>query len=129
MIQLLAQGCILIAAGWLAWVSIVCLVAPQVARNALARFGSTAAMQFGEHIPRAVVGIALIVRAAESKAPAVFAVGGWFLLATSIAIMLAPRRWHHAYAEWWAERIPLWFYRIAAPPTVAFAGMLAYATL
>lgn len=129
MIQLLAQGCILIAAGWLAWVALISLVTPQVARRGLASMGSTPTIQFAEHIPRAAIGIAIIVRAAESKAPIAFTVGGWFLIATSIAIMLAPREWHHAYAKWWAERIPLWFYRLAALPTIAFAGLLAYACL
>lgn len=129
MIQLLAQGCILIAAGWLAFVSIVCLLAPERAQAALATMGGSGAIQFGEHIPRAIAGIAFVVRASESKAPDLFWIGGWFIVISSVIIMLAPRDWHHAYARWWAERIPLWFYRIAALPTLSGAAAIAYAAL
>jgi hypothetical protein len=128
-IQLLAQGCILIAAGWLAFVGATCLLSPDKARRGLASMGSTPAIQFGEHIPRAIVGIAFIVRADEAKAPALFLIGGWFLLATSVAIVLAPRAWHHAYALWWADRIPLWSYRMMALPTLSAAAAIAYASL
>lgn len=129
MIQFLATGCIVLAAGWLAFVGLVCLIAPDAARRGLSRFGSTPAIQFGEHIPRAVVGVAFVLRASEAKTPLLFEWGGWFLLASSIAIMLAPRSWHHRYAQWWAERIPLWFYRIAALPTLFAAAAIAYAAL
>ena len=127
MIQLLALGCILLAAGWLALVAMVCLVSPDRARAGLASMGSTAAIQFGEHIPRAVVGAAFVIRAAESKAAMLFSVFGWFLLGSSLIIMLAPRAWHHAYAWWWADRIPLWFYRAIALPTLFAAVAIAYA--
>lgn len=129
MIHLLAQGCILIAAGWLVCVSLIALAAPETARRGLASMGSTAAIQFGEHIPRAVVGIAFVVRAAESKAPLLFSAGGWFLLVTSIAIMLAPRHWHAQYARWWAERIPRWGFRMAALAALPAAAAIAYAAL
>lgn len=129
MIQLLALGCILLAAGWLAFVALVCLVAPTRARAGLASMGSSAAIQFGEHIPRAITGMAFLARAAESKVPMVFSILGWFLLASSIMIMLAPRAWHHAYARWWAERIALPFYRVAALPTLFVAAAIVYAAM
>jgi len=128
-IEFLAQGAIVVAAGWLAWVAIIAFLSPVTARNALAGMGGTLAIHLGEHIPRALVGIALVVRAAGSKAPELFEYGGWFLIATSIALMLAPRKWHHAYAQWWAARIPLWCYRVMALPTLLFAAALAYAAL
>lgn len=119
----------MIAAGWLAFTGAVMAFAPEAARKALAGMGSTPAIQFGEHIPRALVGLALVVRAAHSKAPLLFEVGGWFILASSIAIMLAPRRWHNAYAVWWAQRIPAFAFRLLALPTVLVAAWLAWACL
>ena len=129
MIQLLALGCILLAAGWLAFVALICLFAPARARAGLASMGSNATIQFGEHIPRAIVGIAFVARAAESKVPMVFSIFGWFLLASSLMIMLAPRAWHQAYARWWAERIALSFYRVAAIPTLFVAAAIVYAAM
>ncbi|WP_435416716.1 hypothetical protein WAB17_07385 [Parerythrobacter aurantius] len=119
---------VLAGAAWLAFVSLVCLFRPERARQALASMGSNWRWQLGEHIPRAIVGLAMILRAPLSKAPAVVEVGGWFLVATSILILLVPMRWHNDYAVWWSERIPLVAYRLLALPTLALAVLLAYIT-
>lgn len=129
MIQALATGCILIAAGWLAFAAGVMAFAPALAQRALAAMASTPTIHFGEHIVRALVGVAMVIRADFSKAPLFFEWGGWFIIASSILIMLAPRRWHHSYAQWWAERIPPIAYRLLALPTLFFAGWFAYASL
>lgn len=126
MIQPLALGAILIAALWLGLVAVVMAFDPQRAVRALAAMGSTGAIHFGEHIPRALIGIALVVRAAQSKAPLLFEAGGWFLLASSIIIMIAPRGWHSFYSAWWAERIRPWIFRALALPTLLLGGGLAY---
>ena len=120
---------ILLAATWLGLVGLVCLFWPERAQQGLAAMGSSWAIQLGEHIPRAVVGIALIGRAPLSKAPQALEVGGWFLIVSSVVILALPRRWHNAYAIWWAHRIPRGGYRLIAFPTLAFAVLLTYITL
>ena len=129
MIQALATGCIVIAAGWLAFAAGVMAFAPALAQRTLASMASTALVHFGEHAARALVGIALVIRADFSKAPLFFEWGGWFIIASSVLIMIAPKRWHRNYALWWAERIPLIAYRLFALPTMLFASWLAYAAL
>ncbi|QZH75951.1 MAG: hypothetical protein JY451_05075 [Erythrobacter sp.] len=126
MIQPLALGAILIAALWLGLVAVIMALSPQVAVRSLAAMGSTRAIHFGEHVPRALVGAAMILRAVESKAPLLFELGGWFLVASSIVIMVAPRQWHNHYSAWWAERIPPWVFRALALPTLLLGGGLAY---
>lgn len=126
-LQSLALFVVLAAAAWLALVALLCLARPDIARAGLASMGSTLAIQFGEHGLRALAGAAMVVRADASKAPLAFEIGGWFLLASSAVILALPRRWHHAYALWWAQRIPGWAFRIAALPTLTGAGLLAYA--
>lgn len=128
-LQMLALVAILAAAGWLAYVAVLCLLRPEGARAGLAAMGSTVAIQFGEHFLRGLAGLAMILRADASKAPDAFALIGWFIVATSAIILLLPRRWHHAYALYWAERIPGWAFRIAAFPTLAGAVLLAYVAL
>ena len=119
---------VLAGAGWLALVALVCLLRPEQARNSLASMGSNWRWQLGEHVPRAIVGLAMVLRAPLCKAPQVFEIGGWFLIASSILILAAPMRWHNRYAVWWAERIPLAAYRLLALPTLAMAVLLAYIT-
>jgi hypothetical protein len=120
---------VLAGCAWLAFVSLVCLARPQLARQGLASMGSNWRWQLGEHVPRAIVGLAMMLRAPQSKAPEVLEIGGWFLVATSILILLAPKRWHNHYAVWWSERIPLLAFRLLALPTLAMAVLLAYITL
>ena len=127
MILTVALLVVLLGAAWLGFVGLVCLVRPMRAKAALARMGSNWRIQLGEHIPRGIVGLAMVLRAPASKAPQLFEVGGWFIVASSIAIMLLPMRWHNAYAVWWSERIPLGAYRILSLPTLAAAVALAYA--
>lgn len=116
-------------AAWLAFVAILCFVSPERARQGLAAMGGSWRIQLGEHIPRAIVGVAMVIRAPLSKAPLPMEVAGWFIVASSVVILLLPMRWHHAYAVWWAERIPLIAYRLFALPTLAIAVLLAYITL
>ena len=120
---------VLAGAAWLGIVGVVCLVHPERARQGLAQMGANWRIQLGEHIPRAIMGAAMVLRAPAAKAPAVFEVAGWFILASSIVILLLPMRWHNAYAVWWAVRIPLAAYRALAAPTIGFAGALAWAAL
>lgn len=120
---------VLAGAGWLAFVSQVCLFRPERAQQSLASMGSNWRWQLGEHVPRAIVGLAMVLRAPLSKAPELLTIGGWFLVATSILILLVPMRWHNHYAVWWSQRIPLVAYRLLSLPTLALAVLLAYITL
>lgn len=113
-------------AGWLVFAGLICAVCPERARTGLAAMGSNWTVQLGEHIPRAIVGLAMVLRAPLSKYPAMFEGAGWFILATSVLILMVPMRWHNSYAVWWARRIPLWLYRILCAPTLAMAALLAY---
>lgn len=120
---------VLAGAAWLALVALVCLLRPERAQQSLAAMGSSWRWQLGEHVPRAIVGFAMVLHAPPSKAPQLLEVGGWFLVASSILILAVPMRWHNRYAVWWAERIPLVAYRLLALPTLAMAVLLAYITL
>ncbi len=129
MIQQAALLALLLAAGWLVLVAAVCVLRPDRARAGLAAFGGTWAIQIGEHLLRGLAGIALIVRAPVAKTPDVFTVAGWFVLGSSLLILVLPKRWHNAYSVWWAARIPLWGFRMFALPTLVLASALTYAAL
>jgi hypothetical protein len=82
-------------------------------------------LQFTEQGLRVLAGVALIVRAPASRLPLVFEVAGWFLVATSLLIMVVPVRWHGAYGRWWVGRIPPLAIRVLSPvPMMAGVGLL-----
>ncbi len=67
--------------------------------------GSTPLIHFGEHILRALVGVAFVGMAEISAYPNGFKWAGWFLILSSLIIMIAPRRWHHSYALYWSKKL------------------------
>lgn len=78
---------------------------------------------------RMLAGAALVVRSDLSKVPALFEVGGWFIVASSFFLMIIPLHWHAGYAIWWAERLPIWGVRLVAPLSIAAGATLIYTTL
>lgn len=114
-------GCLwLIVVAWLMWSR------PQDCLRWLAMFASTWRINVTELGLRALLGLCIILRAPFSKAPAVFDVMGWFLLVTAVLLLATPRRWHNAYAVWWAQRLPVWLVRWLVPLTAAAGLSLAY---
>ena len=129
MIQAAALVAIWAGAAWLAFVAAVMVAAPERARAALAAMGGTVAINLAEHIPRALVGAAMVLRAPQAAWPGVFTVAGWFVIASSAAILAMPLRWHNGYARWWAARLPVTAIRILAIPALALAAVLAYGAM
>ncbi|MCP5395353.1 MAG: hypothetical protein H6918_01220 [Sphingomonadaceae bacterium] len=129
MISIVSLAFVLLAAAWLFGVSGLCALSPARAQQGLAAMGSNLTIHVGEHLLRGATGAALVLRSADTKTPDLFLLGGWFILGSSLLILALPRRWHHAYAQWWAARIPLWAYRAFALPTACAAGALAYAAI
>jgi hypothetical protein len=116
-----------IAAGlWLVVVAGWMLVRPAACRAILAKMGSTPLIHYGEHGVRALAGLCLVGAAEASKAPLILTVAGGFVVVSSIVIALAPRRWHAAYAVWWAERLPLWIYPALAPVSLIGGAALIW---
>ncbi len=74
-----------------------------------------------------VVGAALVVRAPASLFPLAFEVAGWFVVASSIALLVMPLRWHSSYARWWADRLGPRSVQALAPFSAAAGLALLYA--
>ncbi len=124
---ILAAAILVAAALWLAAVGVVMALRPQNALNFLRRTAESYSANFIELIPRLIVGAALVIRAPQAKYPALFEIGGWFIVISSLALLAIPLRWHSGYAVWWADRIPHWAVRLIAPFSIAAAAALLYA--
>ena len=109
---------------WLIGVGLFALAKPMLARRAIGWFAGSAAVHFGELGLRALVGLAL-VRAAPLFGPErIIELTGWAILASSVAIMLAPRRWHRAYALYWSRRMPILMLLAGAALSVLAGGWM-----
>jgi len=126
---------VVIAAGlWL--VAVACLMAmrPRYSLGLLERMSANLSasnwrVNLTEQGLRLLAGMALIVHAGASKLPQLFAIAGWFVVLSSILILLMPIRWHGAYGMWWRQRLtPFWVRALSPIPVMAGAGLI-YAAL
>ena len=100
-------------------VSLLILVKPQIAFMALRKFASTYFIHFTELGLRALAGLGFIRIAPFTDYGTPLKIWGVFLIITAFIIMLIPRRWHHAYAVWWAEKLKPWHIRLCAPVSLS----------
>lgn len=125
--QVLALIVLIAAASWLAAIGVLMAARPERALRILSLTGSTQRINLTELGLRMAAGIALIVRSDVSRYPGAFALCGWFVVGSSLVLMMIPRRWHAGYARWWVRHLPLWSVRAIAPFSLLAGAGLVYA--
>jgi len=110
-------------------VGFLMLLDPQKARELLKKAGSTPLINYGELILRMIPAAGLILCAEVTKFPTFFSILGWFMIGTSVLLMLLPRKYHHAYALKCADILTPGRIRTIAPLSFIFGGFLLYAIL
>lgn len=114
---------------WLVSIALLMAVRPRRFLDLLSLTASSWRVNITEQGLRLLAGLALIVRAGSSKVPGLFEVGGWFIVASSIVLLVMPLRWHAAYAIWWSLKLRPWAVRATAPLSAASGIGLVYAAL
>lgn len=125
--QTLALLVLIAAGGWLVAAGGIMAFRPGRALHLLSLTASSQRANLVEQIPRLIAGAAMVVRAEVSKLPQLFTLGGWFIVATSLLLMVIPLAWHSGYALWWARRIPPVAVRAVAPFSIMAGAGLVYA--
>lgn len=123
--QLAALVVVFLFSAWIAAAGVFALARPSAARAAIGRFAASNRVNLIEQAGRALAGAALVVRAPQALTPALFAWGGWFLVATAVMLAVLPLRWHAQYAVWWSKNLPLWAARAGGIAALALAAGLA----
>lgn len=116
-VTIISQIILLIFAVWLLCVAYYALSSPAKAKTSMGKFGSTPFIHFGEHILRSIVGLAFIGASQITQHPRIFTIIGAFLAGSSLLIMILPRKWHHKYAIFWADKMPV--------PAIRVSGIIA----
>jgi len=129
MIDVLAKYVVICFGLFLIGVGFLMLLAPSRAREIIKKAGSTPLINYGELILRMIPAAGLILSAADSKYPQFFSLLGWFMIGTSVLLMLLPRKYHHAYALKCADILTSTRIRAIAPLSFIFGGFLLYAIL
>jgi len=128
--QVLALVALSAAGAWLVTVAFLMALRPRYCLHLLSRMSTNLEagnwrLNLTEQGLRLLAGAALIVRAPDSKLPALFEVVGWVVVVSSILIIAAPIRWHGAYGSWWSRRLTPLAIRFLSPlPAVGGAGLI-----
>lgn len=104
-------------------VSVMILMRPIMMLGALRKMASTNLINYTELSSRLLVGIGVFGLAPFTPYMKLLQICGGFLSITAIILMLIPRRWHHAYAVWWADKLKPWQVQSATP--ISFSVGLA----
>lgn len=112
---------------WLIFVSVVSAVAPKAALWFLGKMASTQLINVTELTLRLIAGLALFFAAPQSLFPELFRIVGGFMAATSVILLMVPRRWHARYAQWWSKTLSPLAVRLLAPVSFAAGTFLIYA--
>jgi hypothetical protein len=102
---------------------------PETALRVLRLTASTRTVNNVEQGLRLLAGCALLLRSPASKLPQSFEVAGWFIILSSLVLLVLPLRWHSAYAAWWAGRLRPAAVRMFAPVSALAGISLIYAAL
>ncbi len=127
--QSAALFAIMLAGLWLAGVGLLMAMRPERFLHYLRRTAATCRINASEQGLRLLAGAALVVRAEASKLPPVFEAGGWFIILSSIALLVIPLRIHAGYAIFWADTLKPGVVRAIAPISAALGFGLIYAAL
>lgn len=105
------------------------LLRPEVARKILRKAGSTKFINYSELLLRMIPAGALIIYADYSKFPSAFSIVGWFMIFTSVVLLIIPRKSHHKFSTSSAEFITPRYFQFISPFAFFIGGLIIYSVL
>jgi hypothetical protein len=124
--EVLAKYIVIFFGFFLIGVGFLILLTPSRAREIIKKAGSTPLINYAELTIRMIPAAGLILYADLCKFPEFFKLLGWFMLATSVILLMAPRKYHHGYALWCAKLLTPGHIRLVFPFSFLFGGFLLY---
>ena len=100
MVDMFASVLVFTAGTYLVGLAAVALISPSKARAFLGGFAGSASAHYLELCVRLVVGAALLRCAPQMPFPRVFAVFGWMIVVTGVALLAIPWQWYRRFARW-----------------------------
>lgn len=128
-IDAVAAGIVLLFGLFIIAVGFLQLFFPKKALEYLTKAGSNRKIHVTELLLRLVPAAAMVVHARNSPLTSLLLPLGYFMIATSLVLLLIPYRKHHQYALWCARWLPVPRMRLLCLPSFIFGGTLLYAAL
>lgn len=122
----LSKWIVILFGVFIIYVGLLMFFAPEKARAALKKAGSTNFINYAEITIRMIPALAMILYADFSKYPEVFKLFGWFMLGTSIILYFVPRKIHHGFSLRAAEILQPQLVRWLSPFSLLFGSAIIY---
>ena len=125
-IETIAKFTLLIFGSFFIVAGFIMLLKPSVARSTLRKAGSTALINYTELSVRMIPAIAFVIYADFSSYPTSFKFIGWYILFTSIILMIIPRKLHHKLSNRFADFLSSGKFQLISPLSIFIGIYLIY---
>ncbi len=125
--QFIAYCITLLFASFFILVGIFMFANTTLVKQTISKAGSTPFINYTELIIRMIPATALVLVSKESLYPQILNLFGWYMLGTSIVLILVPRKLHHDFATKAADHLSPTLLKIISPFTITFGSFLFYA--
>lgn len=124
--EIIAQFTLIIFGIFFIATGLIMLLRPTKARETLRKAGSTAFINYAELSVRMIPAIAFIIYADTSNYPTPFKIIGWYILITSIILMIIPRKLHHKLSNRFADFLTPRIFQLISPLSMFIGVFLIY---
>ena len=120
------SGMLVVAMGvFLIGLAVLIVVKQPLAERFLRSFASSARAHYAEQVCRLIAGGAIVVFAPSMRYSNLFRLFGWLIVATAVALLLLPWRWHYEFGKW-AIPLVIRHMRLFALGAVALGMLIFY---
>lgn len=129
MLEILAKFTIIGFGIFFTFTGLLMLFQPQKVRSILQKAGSTTFIHYTELAIRIIPGLAFLVYAESSKFSIAFQIIGWFILISSLILMIIPRKLHHKFSTSSADILKPFYFQLISPLSILIGILIIYSVI
>ena len=118
MIEIFSKYTLLLFGAFFIVAGIIMFLKPETVRNTIRKAGSTRFINFAELLTRMIPGFAFVLYAPYFHYPIIFKMIGYFVIFSSITILLIPRKIHHGFSNQCAEILKPTYLKFISPISI-----------
>lgn len=124
MIEIFSKYILFLFGAFFIVVGFIMFLKPETVRNTIRKAGSTRFINFAELLTRMIPGAAFVFYADYSPYRLIFKMIGFFIILSSVVILLVPRKIHHAFSNQCAAILKPFYLKLIAPISVLLGIVL-----
>lgn len=126
MIEIFSKYTLILFGAFFIVAGLIMLLKPETVRNTIKKAGSTKFINYAELLIRMIPGLAFVLYAEYSNYSIHFKIIGYFIIFSSIIILLIPRKIHHRFSVQCAEILKPTYLRLISPISIIVGFTLIF---